>query len=166
MPGCWPVIQSLKHIHLNMSPFPFSSGRWVFGQVYPEHLVCPVPSLHCHCFHRPLAALQRGRKAVPWRRPPVPNWLLASSQENLTDHPKRNLCECLIDTFKLRNPGMPPVIYFSIPFLGHNIIRDLPGFLLDCWRCLLQISFWPLCVQDMINKWCTQNNKRKQKLKN
>lgn len=76
--------------------FSSSPGRWVFGQLYPEHFVDPVPTLRRHCRHRLVAALQRGGKAVQRRRPPLLHWLLASCQEDFADYPTRNLCKLLM----------------------------------------------------------------------
>lgn len=91
------LCSSPEKFYLLNTRFLFVSGRWVFGQLHPEHFVCPVPSLQCHCCHRPVAALQRGGEAISWRRPPLPHRLLASCQEDPADHPKRNLRECLIN---------------------------------------------------------------------
>ncbi len=71
----------------------FPSGRRVFGQLYPEHLVGPVPAFQCHCCHHPVAALQCGGKAVQRRRPPLLHWLFAPSQEDPANHPTRNQCK-------------------------------------------------------------------------
>lgn len=99
---------------LNTALFCFfpSPGRWVFGQLYPEHFVNPVPTLRRHCCHRLMAALQRGGKAVQRRRPPLLHWLLASRQEDFADHSTRNLRKLLmsappvVPVVKQRNPSV------------------------------------------------------------
>lgn len=147
----WHVKHKL-HLKKDIQPNPalFSpSGRWVFGQLYSEHLVSRVPTLQCHCCHRPVAALQCGGKAVPRRRPPLPHWLLASCQEDPADYPTRNLCELLMDVapeVKSKESLIASVIYFRIHFGFQHSQRDLPGtkyseFLQGCWRCLTQIIF-------------------------
>lgn len=111
-------------------PFFFLSGRWVFGQLYTEHLVGPVPAFHCHGCHCPLAALQRGGEAVPRGRPPLPHRLLASCQEDSADHPARNLREYswISLTWHLRlNGGIQEcVLWFVYEFLlRFNPVTDL-----------------------------------------
>lgn len=69
------------------------SGRRVFGQLHPEHLVGSVPTLQRHRCYRPVAALQCGGEAVQGRRPPLPHRLLAALQEDTAGHPAGNLCE-------------------------------------------------------------------------
>lgn len=79
--------------------FFLPSGLRVFGQLYPEHLVGSVPTLRCHRCYRPVAALQRGGKAVQGRRPPLPHRLLAALQEDTADHPAGKLCELNSETW-------------------------------------------------------------------
>lgn len=110
-----------------MSVLP--TGRWVFGQLHPEHLVSPIPTLQRHSSHCPVAAFQCGGKAVPGGRPPLLRRLPASSQEDPSGHPTRNLRECSISVatqVKSRIPRMLTVAYPRNSFqkIYHVITSD------------------------------------------
>lgn len=90
-PNCARVCQKIRQ---NISLF--LTGHRVFGQLYPKHIVEPLPTLQRYCFHCLVAAFQRGGKTVPRRRTPLLHRLLASCQEHSSDHPTGNLCEWFI----------------------------------------------------------------------